>query len=206
MRRRDLLKGTTSSLAVLSVTGCFTPLLYKTGATQYDETALSFLVTEDGSKLVVLGAKYHYIFDDISPSLTHVLGSPLLRAVVVGDLMAFRVTKDNVVTGGYKLKLSEEASDEQRRSAIDAGFPEPELILLGNLKGVRYSAEGFPPLPETQKFTGTYTVRITEESETSLASKIMLTPLTVAADGAIMLGAAVLLVLAFFALGVELLK
>jgi hypothetical protein len=33
----------------------------------YDETAPSFLVTEDGSHLVVLGEQYHYIFDDVSP-------------------------------------------------------------------------------------------------------------------------------------------
>ena len=80
MRRRDVLKGTLSSLSLLSVTGCVTKKLYETletHDTQYDETALSFLVTEDGSKLVVLGEKYHYIFDDIAPSLTHVLGSPL---------------------------------------------------------------------------------------------------------------------------------
>lgn len=200
MRRRDLLKGTSSSLVVLSVTGCFTPKLYKTRETQYDETALSFLVTEDGSKLVVLGEKHHYIFDDISPSLTQVLGSPL-RTIVAVSLTSFRVKKDNIVTGDYSLKLSEEASDEQRRNAIDAGFPEPELILLGNLKGVRYSAEGFPSPPETQKFTRPYVVSITEETEAKLSTKILLTPLTVTADGLIVLGVVALVLLALWITG-----
>jgi hypothetical protein len=58
MRRRDVLRGTLSSLAVLSVTGCLTPKL-ETRETQYEETAVSFLVTEDGSQLVVVGKKDH---------------------------------------------------------------------------------------------------------------------------------------------------
>jgi hypothetical protein len=197
MQRRDVLKGTLSSLALLSSTGCVTKKLYETletHDTQYDETALSFLVTEDGSKLVVLGEKYHYIFSDISPSLTQVLGSQL-RTVVAADLANFRVRRDNVVTGDYTLHLSEQASDEQRRSAAEAGFVVPGLTLPGHLKGVRYSAEGFPSPPETQRFTRPYVVSITEDAESKLAAKIMLTPLTVAADGVIVLGAVVLILL-----------
>jgi hypothetical protein len=124
-----------------------------------------------------------------------------LRAVVAANLTNFGVKKDNVVTGDYSLKLLGEASDEQRRSAIDAGFPEPELILLGNLKGLRYSAEGFPSPPETQRFTRPYTVSITEETEAKLSTKILLTPLTVTADGLIVLGVLALILLVLGAAG-----
>jgi hypothetical protein len=195
MRRREVLKGALSSVALLSVTGCLTKKLYETHETQYDETALSFLLTEDGSKLVVLGKKYHYIFDDFSPSLTHLLASPL-RTVVEAELFNFLVRRDNVVTGHYELYLSKQASDEQRRSAIDAGFVEPELTLSGHLKGVRYSAKGFPSPPETQRFNRPYVVSITEETESKLATKIMLTPITVAADGALILGGVALVLIA----------
>ncbi len=193
MRRRDVLTGTVSSLAVLSITGCLTAKLYGTRETQYDETALSFLVTEDGSELVVVGEKYHYIFDDISPSLRHVLGSPL-RTVVTANLTSFRVRRDNVVTGDYTLELSGQASDEERRSAIDAGFVAPELTLSGSLKGIRYSAKGFPSLTETQRFNRPYIVSITEESGANLPTKILLTPLAVTADGLIVLGLLILVV------------
>lgn len=195
MRRRDVLQGTLASLSLLSVMGCVTKKLYETletHDTQYDETALSFLVTEDGSKLVVLGDRYHYIFDDIAPSLTHVLGGPL-RTVVGADLTKFRVRRDNAVTGDYTLRLFEQASDEQLRSAIEAGFVAPGLTLSGHLKGVRYSAEGFALPPATQRFTRPYVVSIIEDAESKLAAKIVLTPLAVAADGLIVLGIVALL-------------
>ena len=53
MERKEFLKGALSSLSLLSVSGCLTAKLYEPRT--YDETALSFLVTEDGSHLVVLG-------------------------------------------------------------------------------------------------------------------------------------------------------
>ncbi len=195
MERKDFLKAALSSLTLLSVTGCFTPMLYKTRI--YDETGLSFLVSEDGSRLVVLGEKYHYIFDEISPSLKQILLSPLnLRTVVVVDLRDFNV-RDNVVTGNYSLWLSGLASDEQRKSAIDAGFVTPDLRVSGRLKGVRYSREGFPPTAHTQEFARKYVVSVREQPSTAAtAAKILLTPVTVAADGALILGGLLLLLIA----------
>jgi hypothetical protein len=193
MERKEFLKGALSSLTGLSVTGCFTPKLYEPRT--YDETALSFLVTEDGSRLVVLGEKYHYIFDDISPSLKEILLSPLnLRTVVIAVLANFYVNSDNVVTGDYFLSLSDQASDEQRQSAIDAGFVTPGLTLQGHLQGVRYSADGFPfSAAQTQGFAHRYGASI--RAERSKTAKILLTPITVAADGALILGGLLLLFL-----------
>ncbi len=193
MERQEFLKGALSSLTLVSVSGCFTPMLYEPRT--YDETALSFLVTEDGSRLVVLGEKYHYIFDDISPSLKEILLGPLhLRTVVVAVLANFYVNSDNVVTGDYVLSLSDQASDEQRKRAMSAGFVPPDLTLPGHLKGVRYSAEGFPfSAAQTQGFAHRYDARVREER--SKAAKILLTPVTVAADGVLILGGLFLLFL-----------
>ncbi len=193
MERKEFVKGALSSLIVFSVTGCVTRKLYEPST--YDETALSFLVTEDGSRLVVLGEKYHYIFDDISPSLKGILLSPLnLRTVVVAVLANFYVNSDNVVTGDYFLSLSDHASDEQRESAVGAGFVTPDLTLRGHLKGVRYNADGFPvSAAQTQGFAHRYgaSVRV----ERSRTAKVLLTPVTVAADGALILGGLFLLFL-----------
>jgi len=197
MERRVFVTGGLSALAVLSTAGCFTSMLY--GPHKYDETALSFYMTEDGSKLVVLGEKYHYILDDVSPSLKHILLSPLeLRTVVVADLSNFSVNSDNVVTGDYKLSLQDTATEVQRRNAIDAGFVVPELTLSGNLKGQRYSAEGFRLPKDTQKFARPYVVSIDEPR--SMTAKILLTPLAVTADGILILAgtALVLLILAAY--------
>ena len=194
MERKAFVKGAVSSLTLLSVAGCFTPMLYKPRT--YDEIALAFLVTEDGSRVVVLGQKYHYIFDEISPSLKQILLSPLeLRTVVVASLADLSVSSDNVVTGDYSLHLSSQASDEQRNSAIAAGFATPDVTLSGHLKGVRYSAEGFtfPSTAQPQEFAHRYGATIREER--SKAAKILLTPVTVAADGALILGGLLLLFL-----------
>jgi hypothetical protein len=193
VERQEFLKGALSSLTLLSVSGCFTPMLYEPRT--YDETALSFLVTEDGSRLVVLGEKYHYIFDDISPSLKEILLGPLhLRTVVVAVLANFYVKSDNVVTGDYVLSLSDQASDEQRKIAMSAGFVSPDLTLSGHLKGVRYSAKGFPfPAAQTQGFAHRYDASVREER--SKTAKVLLTPVTVAADGVLILGGLFLLFL-----------
>jgi len=169
-------------------------MLYKPRT--YDETALAFLVAEDGSRVVVLGQKYHYIFDEMSPSLKQILLSPLeLRTVVVAYLANFSVSSDNVVTGDYSLYLSSEASDEQRKSAIDAGFTAPDVTLSGQLKGVRYSAEGFklPSTAQPREFAHRYGASV--RAERSKAAKVLLTPVTVAADGALILGGLFLLFL-----------
>jgi hypothetical protein len=191
MERKEFLS-TLSSLTLLSLTGCLTTKLYE--AQKYDEAALSFLVTEDGSQLVVLGEKYHYIFHDISPSLKRTLLSPVqLRTQIYAYLSDFYVRRDNVVTGDYTLSLSQLASDEQRRSAIDAGFVAPGPTLSGHLKGIRYSAEGFPSTAQPQEFTQRYVVSVKEQdSESRVAGKILLTPITIAADGALILGGLIL--------------
>ena len=180
-----------------------TQKLYQSHDTQYEDTALSFLVTEDGSTLVVLGKRYHYIFRDITPSLRTILGSPL-RKVVIAYLSNFYVRRDNAVTGEYVLVLADNASREERRLAVDSGFVTPGLSLSGQLAGVRYSAEGFPVFSPTQQFNRPYVVNIREqEPGSALATKILLTPITVAADGALILGGLFLFLLVVFAGGVR---
>ncbi len=194
MERKEFLKGAFFSLTLVSANGCFTPMLYKPRS--YDETASAFLVTEDGSRVVVLGQRYHYIFDEISPSLKQILLSPLeLRTVVVAYLANFSVSSDNVVTGDYALYVWSRESDEQRKMAMDAGLVAPDVNLSGHLKGVRYSAEGFkfPSTAQPQEFAHRYGASIQEER--SKAAKILLTPITVTADGALILGGLLLLFL-----------
>jgi len=193
VKRSDFLVGAVSSLAVFSLSGChYTKMLW---ADEYLDTALAFLVTEDGTHLVVLGEKYHYVFDQITPSLQQVLLGPL-RTAVTATLSGFYVTRDNVVTGDYTLTLSDTATDQDRRRAIDAGFTTPALSLSGHLQGVRYIAKGFPASADAQQFTRRYTVSIREQDPRfGPASRTLLTPVALAADGTLMLGAVVLVAL-----------
>jgi hypothetical protein len=201
MNRRNFIKGTFSSIMFLSATGCITPKFNKShfASGVYKDTIYSFLITEDGSKFVVLGEKYHYIFD-VSPNLKKVLlGS--FRSEVRAYFKDFHVAQDNKITGDYSLVLLAEATDEQGKSAIDAGFTlnETYLELSGHLEGIRYSAEGFPPISETYKFNRQYEVEIQEELTTAnKAGKILATPIVVLADGVLILtGVALVLVVLF---------
>jgi hypothetical protein len=117
----------------------------------------------------------------------------------VADLSNFSGNGDNVATGNYKLSLQDTASETQRRNAIGAGFVVPELTLSGNLKGQRYSAEGFRLPTDTQKFARPYVVSIDEPRSTT--TKILLTPLAVTADGILILAATALLLLILGAAG-----
>lgn len=202
MNRRNFIKGTFSSIVFLSTAGCLTPKFneshFVTG--KYQDTVISFLITEDGSKFVVLGEKYHYIFD-VSPNLKKVLlGS--FRSSVTAYFKEFHVSLDNKITGDYSISLSSDANDEQKKAAIDAGFitdDQSTLSLSGHLEGIRYSAEGFPPIGQTYKFNQQYIVEIQEEqSAANKAGKILATPIVVLADGVLILTgvALVLLVIA----------
>ena len=212
MNRRDMMNGTFASALLLSTTGCFTPKLYQSlGPTEYDETALSFLVAADDNKCVVLGSRYHYIFA-VTPSLRYVLTSSL-RTAVDAELSNFYVRRNNVVTGDYKLSLRQGAPDEQRQAAIDAGFDTGKTagadsdqttvpVLTGHLEGIRYSTEGFPATA-TREFTHPYAVKIAEQEPGSRqAAKILLTPIAVAADGALIIGGMALVVLMILGGGV----
>jgi hypothetical protein len=201
MNRRNFIKGTFSSIVFVSTAGCLTPKFnesrFVTG--KYLDTVISFLITEDGSKLVVLGEKYHYIFD-VSPSLKNVLLGPI-RSELRAYFEIFHVTLDNKISGDYSLELLNDATDEQKNAAVDAGFTPGELALTlsGHLEGIRYSAEGFPPIGQAYKFNQQYIVEIQEEqSAANKAGKILATPIVILADGVLILTgvALVLLVIA----------
>jgi hypothetical protein len=69
----------------------------------------------------------------------------------------------------------------------------PDWTLSGHLRGVRYSAEGFPSTAQTQEFARRHVVTV--RAQKSKPAKILLTPVTLAADGALILGGLFLLFL-----------
>ncbi|UXU91681.1 hypothetical protein [Burkholderia sp. S-53] len=197
-RRRLLAAGVAASSLALS--GCFTPKLYKDDA--YREQVSGFMISEDGKKLVVLGARYHYIFD-LPAQLRPVLLSGYrksLRTAFIG----FHASGGSV-TGHYRIVLPKDAPDSDRQAAAADGFTaEPAgLVLEGDIDGKRYSTEGFAAKDTgtAQPFNKPYSVYIEESpSVVGMGLRILATPITVAADGVLVLGGIVLVPFAAIAI------
>ncbi|WP_321788125.1 hypothetical protein [Burkholderia pyrrocinia] len=197
-RRRLLAAGVAASSLALS--GCFTPKLYKDDA--YSENVSGFMITEDGKKLVVLGTRYHYIFD---------LPAQLRPVLLSGYRKSLRTTfagfhaSGGSVTGHYRIVLPKDASDDDRRAAAADGFTAEQagLVLEGDIDGKRYSTEGFAEKGNgaTQPFNRPYSVYIRESpSVVGMGLRILATPITVAADGVLVLGGIVLVPFAAIAI------
>ena len=197
-RRRLLAAGVAASSVALS--GCFTPKMYKNDA--YSERVSAFMMTEDGKKLVVLGTRYHYIFD-LPARLRPVLLSGYRKSVrtTFADFHA----SGGSVTGHYRIVLPKDASDDDRQAASADGFAsEPTgLVLEGDIDGKRYSTEGFVQKDNAaaQPFNRPYSVYIVESpSVVGMGLRILATPITVAADGVLVLGGIVLVPFAAIAI------
>ncbi|UVE68874.1 hypothetical protein L2Y90_19105 [Burkholderia pyrrocinia] len=197
-RRRLLAAGIAASSVALS--GCFTPKLYKDDA--YSEHVSGFMITEDGKKLVVLGARYHYIFD-LPAQLRPVLQSGYRKSLRT-SFAGFHASGGSV-TGHYRIVLPKNASEDDRQAAAADGFAAAPagLVLEGDIDGKRYSTEGFAAQDKAaaQPFNRPYSVSIKESpSVVGMGLRILATPITVAADGVLVLGGIVLVPFAAIAI------
>ncbi|MPV66210.1 hypothetical protein [Burkholderia sp. BE17] len=197
-RRRLLAAGMAASSVALS--GCFTPKLYKDDA--YSEHVSGFMITEDGKKLVVLGERYHYIFD-LPAQLRPVLQSGYRKSLRT-TFAGFHASGGSV-TGHYRIVLPKNASEDDRQAAAADGFAAAPagLVLEGDIDGKRYSTEGFAAQDKAaaQPFNRPYSVSIKESpSVVGMGLRILATPITVAADGVLVLGGIVLVPFAAIAI------
>lgn len=205
MKRRDFLL-TIAAGVTPALSGCLTRRLLEdvpvTETHTYAETVSAFLITLDGKKLVVLGDSYHYVFD-APRSLIQTLQAPF-HPLVSANVSRFIVT-NNEVSGPYELVLDPKAGDEHKAAAGRIGFkPDTDgsMILRDTLSGTRYSAEGFSTAAVKNKFNKPYRVDVSERwtSGGGPSPKMLLTPVTLAADGVLLLGGVVALTLILLAM------
>ncbi|WP_175777838.1 5-formyltetrahydrofolate cyclo-ligase [Burkholderia anthina] len=155
---------------------------------EYRETLSAFLISADGKKLVVLGTRYHYIFD-VPPALAVNLTAPY-RPKLYTDFDDFETHGDKI-TGRYVLQLSREdapAGSELRERALADGFKDQgyKLTESGTIGGKRYQPNDVTPSSIPQAFNHAYDVKVIERpSVLGQGAKLALSPITMAADGAI---------------------
>ncbi|WP_175867311.1 hypothetical protein [Burkholderia contaminans] len=190
MKRRTLLTAGAVIVAA-GLTGC-TAMLFEDG--QYEETVDRFLVSEDGKKFVVLGTKYHYILD-MPEHLGAVLASPY-RKSINASLYGF-VAQGSKISGKFSLRLHRsDMTEEDRDCALEDGFTKlgsVDLEMKGALAGSRYLADGFAQGKTWSSFTHSYKIQVTDRiTSAGKAVRVLATPVTLAADGVMMIGAVVL--------------
>lgn len=171
---------------------------------EYKENISSILVTSDGSKLVFVSDEYHYIFQ--SPQLlTDTFGASFYRSVRA-DFNQFYVSRSNGVSGSLDLILPADAPDADRAAAAASGFKcqhwgDREVCRVEvQMTGRRYAADGVLPTGKSQALNQSYSVYVSADE--GAGAKVLLTPVTVAADGVLLVGGAALMMVAVVGLTV----
>lgn len=185
---------------IFLMSGCFhyTKKLFKD--TKYVENISSILITQDQKNLVVFSKKYHYIFD-MPSTLPGMLDASFRRKLMAG-FDAFRVDATGKTSGRFSLRYKA-TNDQERKETIQLGMSEfccnsGEFFYRSEIVGQRYDSGGLLPLTHEQQLNKTYYVTVYEkQSNASIASKMLLTPVTLVADGVLAIAAIPLLVTPF---------
>ncbi len=193
-QRTLALIGATLTLSI-ALSGCVTSWLYEDHV-EYEENISSVLISQDKKKIVVIGRKYHYIFD-APTTLVNTLESPIhnkVQAYFSGD---FIVDASDHINGLLELRLDEKATDSERSIARSIGIKNSNyfraLSWSSELAGTRYSAQEFTGDTSFYKLNRPYSVRIKGERSAILkAMRVPLTPITVGADGVLILAGVIL--------------
>lgn len=176
-------------LSVLTQAACMTASLHSPKHTR--ETVRGFYTSADERSLVAVGGKHHYVFP-LESSLKKVLawdGRPKVQAV----FGQFTLLGDGKVAGTYTLRVkASDAGGAEQQYLRDAGFSQGKQVLFleGTLQGQSYPAR---EIGETTGFNRPHTVLLVGESSVPAAVRLALTPIAVAADGALLIGGVPLL-------------
>jgi hypothetical protein len=179
--------GHATLILCLSFTGCLTSRVL--GPKPYTETISAFMISADGKQLAIIGQKYHYLFP--APMQLVATLQSTIRPAVTAKIDTFTVSDTDGVRGSYTLDIGPTASAQIREQAQSLGFHPlgDRLSQGGHLEGRRYSAVGFPMSAAPQTFNHPYEVTLLEDQTTQEKdAKVLLTPLTIAADGVIAVG------------------
>jgi hypothetical protein len=200
LRRKLILVGGIAAIPMSS--GCLTAAMMSGGDHEnYVEKVGSVLISADGKTLAIIGKEYHYLFD--APQAIKAALDPDLREVVNASFQTFSVDLAQHITGGYTLNITQNATTAQKEKAIAAGFtplPAGNLKFTGTLSGTRYAANGIQAENTAQKLRQDYTINVSAEKSAGAkaatqAGKLLVTPITLAADGVLILLAVPLLLI-----------
>lgn len=203
MKRFLLIVMFSGTMALLLSMGCATKQLWEDGhdKTQYDEKIDGFFVTQD-NRTIFLGQKYHYIFDtnnEMSFLLSHRAEKGIGFNIPSGNYTVF-VEKANA-SFSVSIDLSNvsqgvrEWLGQYKQKTKEGNGYKVHLYINGN----RYTADS-KVNERAKKFDQPIVLKVKEEqvhkdNAGQTIGKVIMTPLAIAADGAlVVVGAAVVVV------------
>jgi hypothetical protein len=152
----------------------------------YTEQVANLLISQDKTHLVVLGERYHYVFE--APNDLVRLNEFPLKPRITAKITHFYVAPDDATQGNYSLQLPADLSAAEAQLAQDFGFSsqsDGSWALDNQLKGKRYVVGNtFRAARSQTKLNHAYTVTV--EAEESLGQQAvdgMVTPVTIASEG-----------------------
>jgi len=179
-----------AGIPLLLLTACATSYSTRT----YKESFSSILISEDQKKIVVLGERFHYVFD-VPERLPAFLGSPL-RPSLSARFSHLSVEEDGHIQGYLHLFLPFEhrkATEEQKLLAGELGMTVIHSLVYSaeemHLKGQRFLANqaAVPPGTSTS-LNREYIAEIYEQpTKAEIYARLHPSPVQRAADGALVL-------------------
>lgn len=187
-------------MMALLLSGCMTTMLWEDDGTSgvkttaYEDTIQSFMMTQDGKKIVFASQNYHYILDS-DPALAFLLTHKDELAVRYAFNQGTYRVQNGYTTAIFNASLSLVDVNPQLISYCNehhyGNFQGNQLLFSFTLQGTRYQSD--PKIndkmthlhtPILLDFTETTSPSVSEQLVKTL-TKVALTPLTLAADGAI---------------------
>lgn len=183
-------------VAPLLLNGCITPQLFENRS--YRENVSSVLISADEKNVVVITDKYHYIFS-APDTLVRTLKSSLHKNVAA-KINTFHVDENGSTFGRVDLTVDDKSTAQELNEAISYGFTKSGngAYAILQLEGMRYDKNNISPQLESQKLRKPYLVIVTEpQTVGEKAVKVLITPITLAADGALVIGAIPLVLMGY---------
>ncbi|WP_445495194.1 hypothetical protein [Pseudomonas sp. 8(2025)] len=206
--RRALLKGTVMALGAAvagSLGGCLTSRLYESRASNevYTETVSQFYITADAKSFVIFGKQYHY-FVMVDPELLKAIKSDL-HGKMQAEFSQILVNAWQNLEGELVLRIPglDQLDAQQIDAAQALGFvvarSQNALLHRYAIRGSRFESKRDISAYPANALNSTYTLYFSAYREKSKVGQVLLTPVTLTADGVLTILALPLLPVAFMA-------
>lgn len=162
IRRKLLLAGAAWSLLMTSETKAEAqPQAQSRIRFSYDEKIMNILLSPSTGKLIVLGERYHYLFDD-KAGLEKIMAASFKKELA-GSFGKFTVDGDDVISGSYRIqtrnRLSAEQGDEARRLGLSE-LQDGRFESAAQISGTRIDSMAIAKDLETSALNQHYVVTV----------------------------------------------